>query len=74
MKDRDHTGARGVGRRAFLGAATVGTGAAFLPAMPAASMDVPELSPPPPLRASAETVARGERPAYRDWLTPVYGR
>ena len=29
-------------------------------------------------RISAEIVrrrmARGERPAYRDWLTPVYGR
>lgn len=36
-------------------------GKAKLPPLPAASMEVPELSPPPALEASAETVARGER-------------
>jgi quinohemoprotein ethanol dehydrogenase len=36
-------------------------GKAQLPPMPAASMEVPELSPPPTLEASAETVARGEQ-------------
>ena len=36
-------------------------GKAKLPPMPKSSMEVPELSAPPPLTASAETVARGER-------------
>jgi quinohemoprotein ethanol dehydrogenase len=36
-------------------------GKAKLPPMPAASMEVPELTPPPKPTASAEVVARGER-------------
>ena len=36
-------------------------GKAKLPPLPAASMEVPELSPPPALTGSAETVARGEQ-------------
>ncbi len=36
-------------------------GAAKLPPLPATSMVVPELSPPPPLTAPTDVVARGER-------------
>jgi len=36
-------------------------GTAKLPPLPASSMEVPELSPPPPLTASSDTVTLGER-------------
>jgi quinohemoprotein ethanol dehydrogenase len=36
-------------------------GKAKLPPLPAASMEVPELLPPPPLTASAQVVAQGEK-------------
>jgi quinohemoprotein ethanol dehydrogenase len=47
-------------------------GTAKLPPLPPASMEVPELSPPPPLTASAETVARGAQ-LYADNCALCHG-